>query len=142
MVYGFSILLKTGSIQSEYLYELTTNNLHKLLFTRNLLDASFVVGDYFQDSNGIEKLEMYGEDSIADSELLFLSIINHGKAKMYEDTPELKILKKVYYWFGKHLTVSNPNSILTGYPYFSNSNLTEIANLLKHWEQAYRLKNC
>ena len=130
MVYGFSILLKTGSIQSEYLYELTTNNLHKLLFTRNLLDASFVVGDYFQDSNGIEKLEMYVEDSIEDSELLFLSIINHGKAKMYEDTPELKILKKVYYWFGKHLTVSNPNSILTGYPYFSNSNLTEIANLL------------
>ena len=73
---------------------------------------------------------MYGEDSIADSELLFLSIINHGKEKMYEDNPELKILRKVYIWFNNLLTVSNPDSILTGYPYFSSSNLNEIANLL------------
>lgn len=130
IVYGFSILLKTGSIQNEYLYELTQNNNHKYIFIRNLLESSFVVGDYFQNHNGIEKLEMYGEDSISDSEMLFLSIINHGKSKMYEDIPELKILRKVYFWFRNHLTVSNPGSILTGYPYFSNSNLSEIANLL------------
>lgn len=130
IVYGFSILLKTGSIQNEYLYELTPTGNHKNIFTRSLLDDSFTVGNYFQTHNGIEKLEMYGEDSISDSEMLFLSIINHGKSKMYEDIPELKILRKVYFWFRNHLTVSNPDSILTGYPYFSNSNLTEIANLL------------
>lgn len=49
---------------------------------------------------------------------------------MYEDNPELKILRKVYIWFNNLLTVSNPDSILTGYPYFSSSNLNEIANLL------------
>ena len=73
---------------------------------------------------------MYGEDSVEDRELLFLSMINHGKEKMYEDNPELKILRKLYIWFNSLLTVSNPDSILTGYPYFSSSNLNEIANLL------------
>jgi len=130
LVYGFSILLKNGSIQSEYLYELTQTNTHTQIFTRDLQNDSFIVGDYFQTSIGLDKLRIYGEDTIADSEMLFLSIINQGKSKMFEDTPELKILQKVYYWFRNKLTVSNPNSILTGYPYFSNSNLTEIANLL------------
>lgn len=130
IIYGFSILLKTGSIQNEYLYELTSTNIQRQLFARNILNKCFWVGDYFKNRIGIEKLGMYGEDSISDSELLFLSIINHGKAKMYEDTPELKILRKVYRWFRDCLTVSNPGSILTGYPYFSDSNLSEIANLL------------
>ena len=130
IVYGFSVLLKTGSIQREYLYEITPTNVQRQIFCRNLLDDTFFVGDYFKATSGIEKLNIYGEDSIADSELLFLSIINHGKARMYEDNPELRILRKVYVWFGSLLTVSNPDSILTGYPYFSHSNLNEIANLL------------
>lgn len=130
LIYGFSLLLRTGSIENEYLYELTASNTKKTLFERNLLEEKFTVGDYFKNRNGIEKLSLYGEDSITDSEMLFLSIINHGKSKMYEDTPELKILQKAYRWFRNRLTVSNPSSILTGYPYFSNSNLNEIANLL------------
>lgn len=130
IVYGFSIMLKTGSIQQEYLYELNTANTKKFIFQRDLVNSTFTVGEYFKNKSGIEKLTMYGEDSISDSELLFLSIINHGKSKMYEDNPELKILRKVYIWFRNLLTVSNPNSILTGYPYFSSSNLNEIANLL------------
>ena len=98
VVYGFSVLLKTGSIQREYLYEITPTNVQRQIFCRNLLGGTFFVGDYFKATSGIEKLNIYGEDSIADSELLFLSIINHGKAKMYEDNPELRILRK--YMFG------------------------------------------
>ena len=73
---------------------------------------------------------MYGEDSVSDTELLFLTIMNHGKAKLYEDNKELIVLRRLYRWFRNLLTVSNPDSILTGYPYFSHSNLNEIANLL------------
>lgn len=132
IIFGFSILLKTGSVQQEYLYELSTTNAcaRRLIYERDLINSTFSVGEYFKDKNGMEKLTMYGEDSISDTELLFLTIINHGKAKMYDDNPELKILRKVYMWFRNLLTVSNPGSILTGYPYFSDSNLNEIANLL------------
>lgn len=129
-IYGFSLVLRTRTIQNEYLYELTNTNIKKLLFHRNLLNGMFTIGEYFKTKKSIEKLASYGEDSITDSELLFLSIINHGKSKMYVDNPELIILRKIYIWFRDLLTVSNPNSILTGYPYFSDSNLGEIANLL------------
>ena len=130
IVYEFSAHLKTGSIKKERLYTLTTTNHEKQIFTRDLNHGIFEAGDYFKNKNSIEKLNIYGEDSISDSEFLFLSIINHGKEKMYEDNPELEILRKVYVWFSGLLTVSNPNSILTGYPYFSSSNLNEIAELL------------
>ena len=33
-------------------------------------------------------------------------------------------------WFVFFITISNPSTILTGYPYFSDSNLNEIAELL------------
>lgn len=130
IIYEFSVLLKNGSIEEEHLYELTASNQEKSIFYRNLKSSIFKAGEYFKNKKAVEKLNMYGEDSIADSQLLFLSIINHGKEKMYEDNPELKILRKVYIWFNNLLTVSNPDSILTGYPYFSSSNLNEIANLL------------
>ena len=130
IIYEFSILLKTGSIEEEQLYELTASSQKKSIFYRNLKSSIFEAGDYFKNKNTVEKLNMYGEDSVEDRELLFLSMINHGKEKMYEDNPELKILRKLYIWFNSLLTVSNPDSILTGYPYFSSSNLNEIANLL------------
>lgn len=130
IVYGFSILLKTGSVQNEYLYEVSSTNLNKSIFQRDLENNVFAVGEYLKNKNDIEKLKMYGDDSISDSEMLFLTIINQGKAKMYEDNPELRIIRRVYRWFRNVLTVSNPRSMLTGYPYFSDSNLNEIANLL------------
>lgn len=130
IVYGFSILLKTGSVQNEYLYEVSSTNLNKSIFQRDLENNVFAVGEYLKNKNDIEKLKMYGDDSISDSEMLFLTIINQGKAKMYEDNPELRIIRSVYRWFRNVLTVSNPRSMLTGYPYFSDSNLNEIANLL------------
>ena len=130
VVYGFSIILKTGSVQQEYLYEISTAGNKKEIYSRNLKEGTFSAGDYFRDKSGVEKLIMYGEDSISDAELLFLTIMNHGKAKMYEDNKELGVLRCLYRWFRDLLTVSNPDSILTGYPYFSKSNLNEIAKLL------------
>lgn len=130
LVYGFSIILKTGSVQQEYLYEVSVSGSKKEIYNRNLNEGSFSVGEYFRNKNSIEKLIMYGEDSVSDAELLFLTIMNHGKAKLYEDNKELIVLRRLYRWFRDLLTVSNPDSILTGYPYFSHSNLNEIANLL------------
>ena len=129
IVYGFSVLFKTRTIQSEYLYEVSGNN-SKNIFNRGLINGVFSVGEYFKNKKDSEKIAMYGEDSISDTEMLFLTIINQGKVKMYEDNPRLKILRKLYLWFDDSLTVSNPRNILTGYPYFSDSNLNEIANIL------------
>lgn len=49
---------------------------------------------------------------------------------MFTDYPELKILNDIYIWFREKLTVSFPEDILRGYPYFRDSNLEEIADIL------------
>jgi len=129
--YGFSIVLSTGSIQKEYLYEITSKNAQKVLFERDTVTENFFAGQYFKQFDSIAKLNTYGEDSSNDYETLFLTIINSNKGKLFADCPELKILRAIFEWFAIRLSISFPESILTGYPYFTNSNLDEIATILK-----------
>lgn len=49
---------------------------------------------------------------------------------MFADFPELQVLRDVFEWFAIKLNISFPDSVLTGYPYFTDSNLEEIAELL------------
>lgn len=128
--YGFSILLNSGDIQKEWLYEITSSCLKKILYDRNTKEEKFEIGDFFKNKDTILRLANYGEDSASDHEVLFLTIINSNKSKMFADFPELKILKKIYSWFTKRLNISFPTSILTGYPYFTDANLDEIADTL------------
>ena len=129
-VYGFSVILSTGSVLEEYLYEKISPSSKKMLFSRDTALGLFDVGNYFKSNDTIAKLNNYGEDSVSDQETLFLSIINKNKRKMFLDIQELKVLKNIYEWFSEKLNVSFPESILTGYPYFTDTNLDEIAELL------------
>ncbi len=129
-IYGFSILLTTGSILNEYLYEYISPSSTRTLFSRDTVSEVFSVGPYFKKANTLSKLKNYGEDSANDQEVLFLSIINQNKGKMFSDFPELQILRNIFEWFADKLNISFPDSILTGYPYFTDTNLDEIADLL------------
>lgn len=128
--YGFSILLNDSTVHHEWLYEITATGLKKHLFTRNLENEQFVVGDFFKDKGAISKLKNYGEDIACDSEVLFLTIINMNKTKMYTDYPELHVLKIVFRWFANKMNISFPSSLLTGYPVFTDSNIEEIADIM------------
>ena len=128
--FGFSAILNNGSVVHEWLYEITPSGLNKYLYKRDVEKETFVVGEYFRGKDAIAKLDNYGEDSASDHENLFLSIINKNKGKMFSDLPELEILRELFFWFILRLNISVPEGILTGYPYFKDSNLEEIANLL------------
>jgi hypothetical protein len=128
--FGFSIILNTGNIIEEWLYEITPSGLKKPLYSRNVEEETFTIGSYFKKKEAIAKLVNYGEDSSGDHENLFLTIINKSKGKMFADFPELKILNNIFLWFVFCLNISKPNEVLTGYPYFKDSNLKEIAELL------------
>lgn len=129
-VFGFSIVLSTGSVLSEYLYEQLNSTTSKALYYRDTEKEVFSVGQYFKHADAIAKLTNYGEDSSDDQSTLFLSIINKHKGKMFSEFPELQVLRSIYGWFNEKLNISFPDSILTGYPYFTNANLDEIAELL------------
>ena len=127
---GFSAVLYTGSIEKEWLYETTPSGLRKYLYERNVAEESFKVGEYFKGKDAIAKIKSYGEDSVSDHENLFLTIINKSKGKMFSDYPELRILNAIDLWFQRRLTISFPEDMLKGYPYFRDSNLQEIADIL------------
>ena len=128
--YGFSTILNQGRITEEWLYEITPSGLQKSLYSRNVNDEVFAVGDFFRKKESVSKLMIYGEDSVSDHEHLFLTIINKSKSRMYTNLSELQILKDIFSWFVVYLNISRPDEILTGYPYFQDSNLHEIAELL------------
>lgn len=128
--FGFSVVLNSGSITNEWLYEITPSGLCKHLYQRSIDIETFTVGEYFKGKEAIAKLHNYGEDSANDHENLFLSIINKNKGKLFSDCPELTILRELFILFVIKLNISVPESILTGYPYFKDSNLEEIAELL------------
>ena len=130
LCFGFSAVLNTGSIEKEWLYETTPSGLRKYLYQRNVAEESFSVGEYFKGKDAIAKIKSYGEDSVGDHENLFLTIINKSKGKMFSDYPELRILNAIDLWFQRRLTISFPEDMLKGYPYFRDSNLQEIADIL------------
>lgn len=130
LCFGFDSVLNTGSVLTEWLYETTPSGLKKVLYERNVTEESFTIGNFFKDKEAIAKLTNYGEDSAGDHENLFLTIINKSKGKMYADYPELQILNSVYRWIVNKLTISFPEDMLKGYPYFKDSNLEEIADIL------------
>ena len=130
LCFGFTAILNTGSIQTEWLYELTPSGLKKYLYERDVTAERFLPGDYFRGKEAIEKIKTYGEDSISDHENLFLTIINKSKGKMFADYPELRIVNSIDEWFKEKLTISFPEDMLKGYPYFKDSNLKEIADIL------------
>ena len=130
LCFGFTAVLNTGSIENEWLYEITPSGLKKYLYERNVTTETFIAGEYFKGKEAIAKLKNYGEDSANDHENLFLTIINKSKGKMFSDYPELRILNAIDIWFQKRFTISFPEDMLKGYPYFKDSNLQEIADVL------------
>ena len=128
--FGFTAVLNSGSIEEEWLYEITPSGLKKYLYKRNVTNETFELGEYFKNKEACIKILNYGEDSVDDSETLFLTIINKSKGKMYTDYPEIRILNMIYVWFVINLVISSPEDMLKGYPYFKDSNLQEIAEIL------------
>ena len=53
-----------------------------------------------------------------------------SKGKMFQNYKELRILNDIFLWFAIKLNISIPEGVLTRYPYFKNSNLEEISELL------------
>ena len=128
--FGFTAILKMGSIEKEWLYEITPSGLKKYIYSRNVNKELFEVGEYLKGKDARQKICDYGEDSASDQETLFLTIMNKNKGKMYSDYPELKILRNVYEWFDDRLTVSFPEDMLKGYPFYRGYKLEEIADIL------------
>ena len=129
--YGFETILNQGKYISEWLVELTSDNREKLIFSRNIEDGTFEIGDTLRDKGLIEKLKMYAEDIQEDSEVLFLSIMNKNKKTLYQQYDEAAVFQDVYRWIKVNLDINYPNTLISDYSYLAErENVEEIYRMI------------
>lgn len=129
--YGFTAILNSANILSEYLYEITSAGKTRKLYDRDTSEEIFEVGSYFKDNAAIAKLLIYGQDSSGDKESLFLAIINKSKAKMFNETPDLAVLKDIFEWIINGINIITPSSRFIGYALLQENELEEMGALLE-----------
>lgn len=131
--YGFSLLLKDRTVESEWLYELYQNGSQKTLFEREK-GKKPVIGEKVSLSSADQnKLETYIEDFEENSSSLFLTVMNRGKK--YTENSKISFFKEVYTWIRSNLIVVTPNTSLQSFEYYyDNASLSLINSLIKTFD--------
>ncbi|NLP46071.1 MAG: AAA family ATPase [Epulopiscium sp.] len=129
--YGFEIILNKSSIISEWLIELTPENIEKEIFTRDITQGIYSVDKYFKDPTIINKLTVYADDIKLDDSILFLHLMNQNKNTLYIENKELEILENIYNWMKNQLDINYPNRHISHYSYFMmNDYIDEISKII------------
>lgn len=129
--YGFSLTLRTGVIDSEWLVEITpSTGTQRIIYKREPLIGRYEFGGQFKGKKIRDKLSLYAEDSAKESSILFLTMMNQGKDQLYENEPEATVLRDVYNWFKDDLIIRFPSNAMTHYFFLSDVDIDEIAELL------------
>lgn len=120
-VYGFKTIFFQSIFTEEWLFEELKNGTKKYIFSRNINDKSFMLGDYISNKQLIERLTIYGEDIKSDNSILFLKLMNQNKDSLYAHESKIKILKDIYLWIKYQLDVNSPENAITNYSVLSDS---------------------
>lgn len=114
-IYGFKAVLSKSVFTEEWLYEELQNGTKKYVFSRNIVNNEFELGNYITAKNSIERLEIYGEDIRSDSTVLFLKIMNQNKASLYNKSSKIDVFRDVFSWIKYKLDVNSPENPITNY---------------------------
>lgn len=120
-VYGFKAILAKSIFTEEWLYEELQNGLKKIVFSRNIANNEFYLGNYVSSKTLLERLEIYGEDIRSDATVLFLKIMNQNKASLYKKHTKLDVFRDVFLWIKYKLDVNSPENPITNYSILNNT---------------------
>ena len=131
--YGFSLMLSTRTIESEWLYELYQNGAQKTLFEREKGKKPVIGAEVSLTKSDKSKLTTYLEDYDDNSNSLFLTVMNRGKK--YAANSKITFFKEVYQWISKNLIVVTPDTSLRSFEYYyDNASLNLINDLIKTFD--------
>ncbi len=131
--YGFSLMLSTRTIESEWLYELFQNGTQKTLFEREKGKKPVIGEDVRLTKSDKSKLATYLEDYDENSNSLFLTVMNRGKK--YTENSKIIFFKDVYQWISESLIIVTPHTSLRSFEYYyDNASLSLINNLIKTFD--------
>ena len=115
--YGFEIILSQSRFISEWLVELHANNTENILFTRDLEKGTYEFGDTLSVSSLKDILDIYAGDIANDASVLFLTLMNTNKKKLYDTYKEVSVIKEVFDWFRSGLDINYPDLPVSDYTY-------------------------
>ena len=130
-IYGFDLVLATGSFLREYLKHFRYGKTYKTVFSREIAIGEYEVSTFFKNKELNERLKIYAEDIKNDNSILFLRLMNQNKDTLYAKYSEVKVYRHVFDWFRYKLSVNYPNRPVTDYSYLMDSeNIDHIGTLL------------
>ncbi|MDD4029092.1 MAG: AAA family ATPase [Caldisericia bacterium] len=129
--YGFTILLKSGQFQTEYLYLLDKESQLPLFERDTTLGICNINENYFQQQD-MKRLEVYKEDFAKDTSVLFLREINRRKS--FPQNSSLQIFIAIFGWFNSSLSIINPYTELYQTPYILFTNKEKIEKALQDFD--------
>lgn len=133
--YGFEIILNKSSIVSEWLYELSVDKNRTEIFYRNLCNKKFTLGKHFKNTDIINRLKIYFDDTKYEDSILFLSEMNRNKSDLYKKRNEIDVFKNVYNWFMNNIDINYPDRVFSNYSYFmKKANSEEICETIKAFD--------
>lgn len=113
--YGFDVLLKEQTIESEWIMEFTDEMVPTILFKRE--KNHFELNESLQlDKLDIAKFNVYADDLTENTSVLFLSEMNRNK-RITADS-KLSFFKDIYGWFLKNLNIFLPDIPVTNFEYY------------------------
>lgn len=124
--YGFEVMLQTGKIVSEWLYEIGKEK-EKCLFEKESGKEKY---HFENELRNVPNLELYAKDMIG-SNILFLTIMNQNKTGFYRNTPNARVLNEVFTWFIESLDINYPDRPVSNFSYLTDiGNIPEVSRLI------------
>ena len=129
--YGFEVILSKGKITCEWLMELFDSEKEKVIFSRDIENCTYEIGNKLIQKDLLDRLLIYIEDIKSDDSVLFLSLMNQNKKDLYEKYPSADVIKKVFNWVKYQLDINYPDRPVSNYSYMTNSeNVKEICKII------------
>lgn len=126
--YGFSMILSKRIIMSEWAYELLPGGNEKMLFEREAEKPPVLGNDLVITASDKTKFQIYAEDILSSSSTLFMTEMNRNKN--LSEKSKLNFFKIIYDWFNEDLVIYSPNTPITDFEYYYDTESLDKVNEL------------
>lgn len=132
--YGFRVLLKDSCFLQEWLMEQPNPKVSREIFTRDTVKEYCSFYGRFKNGELNKKLKIYSDDVSSDSSVLLLTILNKNKDRLYNEYPEIQVIRNVYRWITQNLVIGLGDMPVSDYEYFvKEDNIKDINKVLNHF---------
>lgn len=131
--YGFSVLMNSREIESEWLYQLHQNGSAHPIFEWERGTVPAFGENLILKGTDASRASTYIEDFDENTGTLFLSAMSKGKK--YSSESRLAVIKDIFCYLSNNIIICTPNTSITDFQrYYDEASLNRIANIIKTFD--------